>query len=332
MPFRRTSFALLLCAAPLLAADPPRAAISNGILDVELYLPDKENGYYRATRFDWSGAIFSLTYEGHQFFGEWQQSDDPYLHDRITGPVEQFTDGANHGVGYADAASGEAFLCVGVGICVKPSPADEKRFKTYEVSNYGEWSTEQGDNWIRMTHKLSDAASGYGYVYTKTLTLPPGRNELVIDHALQNVGDKRLKTSVYNHNFFVIDGRPTGPEFTVRFPFELTAVDNRLRDYASVRGNELRYAKELPEGQSIITLLEGFGPTAEDHSFVIENSEAGVGVRMTADRPMSMLRYWSPRTTLCPEPFIDLDVAAGQADRWSLRYEFYETAEGRKRD
>lgn len=315
----------LLLACSGIAAAPPEASISNGVVDVKLYLPDKDEGYYRATRFDWSGAIHSLRFAGHEYFGEWQQSDDPYLHDRITGPVEQFTRSNAHGVGYEQAAPGEPFLCVGVGICTKPTPADEARFKTYEVTDYGEWSVERGANWIRMTHKLDHDASGYGYVYAKTLTLPPGRAELVIDHTLQNTGRNPLTTSVYNHNFFVIDGRPTGPEFTVRFPFTPTAVDARLKGYVEIEGRELRYAKELPAGESIITLLEGFSDDAEDHGFVIENRAAGAGVRMSADRPMSMLRYWSPRTTLCPEPFIDLDVAPGQADRWSLRYAFYET-------
>ena len=47
------------------------------------------------------------------------------------------------------------------------------------------------------------------------------------------------------------------------------------------------------------------------------------GVRVATDRPLAKLQYWSPRTTLCPEPFIDLKLAPGQADRWSIRYEFY---------
>ena len=38
------------------AADPPQAEITNGQIRVKLYLPDARNGYYRATRFDWSGV------------------------------------------------------------------------------------------------------------------------------------------------------------------------------------------------------------------------------------------------------------------------------------
>jgi len=35
----------------------PQTEISNGIIKASLYLPDTNNGYYRATRFDWAGII-----------------------------------------------------------------------------------------------------------------------------------------------------------------------------------------------------------------------------------------------------------------------------------
>ena len=49
--------------------EPPQAKITNGILEAHLYLPDAENGYYQAVRFDWSGVMSSLTYKDHNFYG-----------------------------------------------------------------------------------------------------------------------------------------------------------------------------------------------------------------------------------------------------------------------
>jgi hypothetical protein len=49
----------------------PSASISNKVVKATLLLPDKEKGYYQATRFDWSGAIESLEYDGHSYFGQW---------------------------------------------------------------------------------------------------------------------------------------------------------------------------------------------------------------------------------------------------------------------
>jgi len=45
----------------------PTAEISNGQLRAKLYLPDAQRGFYRSTRFDWSGVITSLECKRHQF-------------------------------------------------------------------------------------------------------------------------------------------------------------------------------------------------------------------------------------------------------------------------
>src|SRR5690625_8028790 len=58
-----------MCQKALLL-DFPKAIISNGLIEATLYLPDKQTGYYRATRFDWSGVIGSLEYNGHSYFGQ----------------------------------------------------------------------------------------------------------------------------------------------------------------------------------------------------------------------------------------------------------------------
>ena len=60
---------------------------------MHLYLPDTVIGSYRAARFDWSGIVYSLEYEGHQYYGEWKSTHDPLVHEDIQGPVESFGDG-----------------------------------------------------------------------------------------------------------------------------------------------------------------------------------------------------------------------------------------------
>src|SRR5579872_7477587 len=78
----------------------PEAWLSNGEIKARIYLPDPVRGYYRATRFDWSGVIASLEYHGHNFFGQWFDHYDPHIHDSISGPVEEFRTG-NAPLGYA---------------------------------------------------------------------------------------------------------------------------------------------------------------------------------------------------------------------------------------
>ena len=93
---------LLLAAAAFAGADQPQLSISNGLVEMKLFPPDPQQGYYQGTRFDWSGQVASLRYQGHDWFGQWNASYDPKLHDAIMGPVEDFrTNGA--GLGFDEA-------------------------------------------------------------------------------------------------------------------------------------------------------------------------------------------------------------------------------------
>src|SRR5579863_7552120 len=151
---------LFLCAAlAASAADSPKAEISNGLIKATLDLPDPVNGYYRATRFDWSGQIPSLEYKGHSYFGEWNTRPyDPKLHDAIMGPVEEFlTNGM--GLGYTEAKAGGTFLKIGVGVIRKPEEAKFQQFNTYEIVDPGKWSIKKHADSVEFTQTVTDPSS-----------------------------------------------------------------------------------------------------------------------------------------------------------------------------
>jgi hypothetical protein len=315
---------LLLCvaAAALCAAEFPSAEISNGIVKAKLYLPDAAQGYYRATRFDWSGQIPDLEYKGHSYFGEWNQAPyDPKLHDAIMGPVEEFlTNGM--GLGYAEAAAGGTFLKIGVGVIRKPDEPKFQQFKTYEIVDPGKWSIQKHGDSVVFTQTVTDAASGYGYVYAKTVRLVKGKPELVLEHRLKNTGKKAIESDVYEHNFYMLDKQAVGPEIVVKFPFEVHAAGN-FQGLAETRGKELVYLKELQKGQSAQSELTGFGSDPKDYNIVEENLKSGAGVRQTSDRPVVRINYWSIRSTACPEAYIHMNIAPGKEFTWKIDYEFY---------
>ncbi|MFC1763006.1 hypothetical protein ACFL6U_13115 [Planctomycetota bacterium] len=300
----------------------PQAEISNGLITAKIWTPDPEKGFYRGTRFDWSGAIASLRYQGHEFFGPWRDNMvDPEVHDNITGPVESFM--ANNAVlGYKEAKVGETFMRIGVGLCEKPQEKGYTWTHTYEVVEPGKWTIKQDKNWIEFTHELADG-KGYAYRYTKRLTLPEGKPELVLSHVLENTGEKTIATEAFNHNFFVIDGRPSGPEFEIEFPFAMTATRD-LKGLIAIRGNKIHYPKELQEGDAIYTVLEGYGTQQADNAFRIENKKTGVAVSMKTDQPLHKLCFWTIRRTLCPEPYIFMKINSGETQMWDTQYVFFE--------
>jgi hypothetical protein len=307
----------------------PQAEISNGKITAKFLLPDAANGYYRGTRFDWSGAISSLKTAHHEYFGQWFPTYDPKIHDAIVGPVEEFIK-EDTAIGYGEDPGG-TFLRIGVGIVQKPAGETKYvRFKTYDIVDPGKRGVRQDKDWIEFTHDVTGAASGYGYHYTKTIRLKKNQNVMVIEHALKNTGTKPIVTSQYNHNFFVIDGQPSGPGNRVLFTFPLKPDHFMSAGAVQVQGKEISYLKELQTGQSALGEFSGFGPTASDYDIRLEHGKAGAGVRITGSLPMSKLVFWSIRTTFCPEAYVDLNIAPGAETKWTYTYEFYDLPGGTK--
>jgi hypothetical protein len=309
---------LVLALAPA-AAQPayPQAEITNGRIRAVLHLPDPQAGYYRATRFDWSGSIASAEWKGHTYFGQWFPRHDPKINDAITGPVEEFDN-----IGYDEAKPGESFVRLGIGAIRKPDEPAYRRFSTYEIADPGKWTVNKSADAIEFVHELGDTL-GYAYVYRKKVRLDG--NSIVLEHRLQNTGRKAIATNGYNHDFFMLDNQPTGPDFVVKFAFEPKAVSPQaIAGFVELRGKEWVYLQELQ--RSVQTQITGFGPTARDNDFRVENHKTGAAVRQTGDRPLTKINVWSPRTTICPEAFIDVRVDPGKETTWRINYEFYEVA------
>ncbi len=318
------TWALLILTAGSLGATQtkaPTADLAGGHVRATLYLPDAASGYYQGTRFDWAGAIAALDWNGHSYFGKWFDRYDPKLHDAITGPVEEFlTNGA--GLGYADARVGDAFVKIGVGAVRKPDEAAFHQFNTYDIVDPGVRTVTRGPGWIEFGHDLGDT-NGYAYAYRKRVRVLG--DTLVLEHHLKNTGRKPIATSVYEHDFYMIDNQPTGPDIVLRLPFAL-GTRGDLNGLALVRGQELTYTHELQGQETLHVDLTGFGATSKDYDIRVENRKTGVGVRQRGDRALARLDLWSPRSTICPEAYIDLAVAPGAETVWTITYDFYRLA------
>ncbi|MFN8006886.1 MAG: hypothetical protein U0V70_07675 [Terriglobia bacterium] len=314
---------VLFAGETCLAEDYPQAQISNSVIQMKVYLPDAHEGFYRGTRVDWSGVVASLAWSGHNYFGNWFEKHDPTVHDSICGPVEEFLTG-KAALGYLEAKVGEPFVKIGVGALRKREEENYSSFATYEILNSGQWSTKSGSNWIEFVQKLP-VTNGYAYVYRKKIWLEKGKPILVQEHSLKNTGRKVIESSVYDHNFFMMDGQPSGPDFVLRFPFDLRATED-LKGLAKIQGKELTYLAALQSGQYVYTHLEGYGTNPADDDIRIENRKTGAGVRIKGNRPLSKLAFWSNPKLVCPEPFIDLRLESGKQATWRITYEFYQVS------
>jgi hypothetical protein len=198
-------------------------------------------------------------------------------------------------------------------------------------------------------------------VYTKVVRLTPGRPQMTIAHVMKNTGSKPIATNVYNHNFTTIDRQPIGPDLEITVPWQMTRAAGRgrgpaapgasgrqgpppvdpyaplaagarigsqcgqpqMQALASPQGNKIVYSKVLEGAECYQTSFTGFGAEAKDNDIRIENKKTGAGVHIRGDRPLSRFGYWSIRTVVSPEPFIDLNIAPGARFEWTYTYDYY---------
>ncbi|HEY4325037.1 MAG TPA: hypothetical protein VGN20_13660 [Mucilaginibacter sp.] len=297
---------------------PPQSVISNGLITARLYLPDANNGYYQATRFDWSGLVAELKYKDHTFFGQWFEQYSPKTHDAVSGPVESFSP-----IGYEETKPGGTFIGIGVGLLRKPVEKSYRWSELYEIVDGGKWTVKTKKDRVIFIQKLHDS-TGYSYSYSKTVRLVKNKPEMVLEHSLKNTGTKVIETDVFDHNFPLIDKEPTGPAMKVIFPFNIEAEGKGWDVLAETKENEINFLRLFNKKESVYSSgLQGFGNTAKDYEFKIQNQKTGAGIKVTCDWPLDKMVFWACSTTACPEPYIKLKVMPGEEIKWNIHYEFY---------
>jgi hypothetical protein len=330
-----TAAALVAFTAPLGVAAPadyPSAEITNGLVQAKVYLPEAQRGFYQGTRFDWSGVIYSLQANGHEYYGPWFQKTDPTVHDfvyrdadivagpcsAITGPVDEFGP-----LGYDEAKASGIFVKIGIGALRKADSSKYDNYHLYEIADGGQWNIRKHRDGLEMTQHLQDAGAGYAYVYQKNLRLVKGKTEMLLTHSLKNTGRRTIQTTVYNHNFLVLDHQPPGPGVTISVPFAIRTSPPFQSELAEVRGQQIVYLRTLEGRNTAATALEGFSQSPQDHQIRIENSRLGAGLSWITDRPLWRESLWSIRTVIAMEPFLSLTIEPGAQFTWTTVYDYY---------
>jgi hypothetical protein len=310
--------------------------IGNGLIQVTIHTPDPVSGFYRGTRFDWSGVIGKLSYDGHNYYGPWFTKTDPTVEDfifdgpdivagpasAVTGPAEEFLTN-DEGLGFSEASPGGTFLKIGVGVLRKPDHAKYSIFRLYDIVDHGKWTVRVKSESVEFAQRVSDPSSGYGYLYQKIVRLVPGEPQMIIEHRLTNIGKRSIATSVYDHNFLVLDHQTIGPDFTVTLPFEIRPMRPVNSALGAVDGKTIHYVKEM-QGRDLFGVnIEGFGKTSKDYEITIENAHVGAGMRIAGDHPLENEELWSIRSTLAMEPYIHMSIEPGKSVPWKYTYTYY---------
>jgi hypothetical protein len=284
---------------------------------VSLHLPDAEHGYYRGTRFDWSGLIEAVEYAGHRFYGPLHEEHDPHVHDCVGGPAEEFA--MFHPMGFDEAAPGESFVKVGVGLLERSTPDAYCFDGNYRMVRPGDWTVDREPTAATFTHTL-EGERGWAYRYRKTVRLEDGEPAFTIHHVLENLGDKTIDIDHYSHNFTIIDDVPYGPDYTVEVPFA-TDAPVALGHHAWFLDDRIHVEKPLEDGVLWGPLFEGTDPGTHNAA-IVRNRKTGASVSFRGDAPITRMVFWAVERAACPEPFIHIYLEPGQTKEWSTTYRF----------
>ncbi len=311
----------------------PSATLSNSAVDLVVYLPDAEKGYYRGPRFDWSSLVSKLSHNGHSWFWDWKtKPHNPLASDDVSGPATEFGGGGEPPFppGYDEAAPGETFVKIGVGELRKPEKPEYGRERhryeinyPYKSERFFPWKTQHGDDWIEFVQE-SPPIKGYRYRLTRRFELTESPAGFVMKCQLENLGEKPITQNCYEHNFINVDGHAIGPDWNVIYPFTpvskpMPGVGNN--DLVAFSGREAHITRVFAPKDSFEQLLDGFGGKPADNTVTVYNNTLKTGIRVSGDHPIVRNNLFCVEKAICPELFISIHLQPGASLRWHVTYE-----------
>jgi hypothetical protein len=301
----------------------PRTALHKNGLTMVVYLPDKTNGYYRGSRFDWAGMIGRVTFRGHSWYSQWQTPHDPTAHDHATGPCHEFD--MDEPPGYEDAAAGESFVKIGVGLLQKPDNGSYTFYNAYTIQDPGTHTWSRTKDRIRFVHRIP-TLRGIRYVYEKTLRMcGSDSSAFTIHRTLHNTGTRPIATTQYCHNFTSIDDEPIGDPYEVHFasaPQIPSGYMQGIDDKCTVNDTILDMIASPDPGDAIFTPINGLTTSAADHFARICNTATNACVAFTGSTTPHKWQLYATRSALCIEPFSVFSIPPDDSTTWETTYRF----------
>jgi hypothetical protein len=285
--------------------------IQSDRLTVEIAQP---GSIYNRARFDWTAFITQVTLDGQHTFCV-PEDYDPTKGSGGFGLCNEF--GIETAIGYSDAAPGECFPKIGVGLLKKADVSAYNFFYPYEiVQPFAVEIKTQPDSVTFGVEPLD--CRGYAARLTKTVRV--AANTLEISYTLENTGTKTIATHEYCHNFVGIDRQPAGPDYTLRFPYPVQLEEALLtgQENFDIQGQTLRL-RTTPQRPFYYRPV-GFFHTSQPQWELTHAS--GITLRETVDFAPWRVAVWGTTHVISPEIFIDIRLAPGQSQTWARRYEF----------
>ena len=319
------SFAARSLGQSIQVAGDSSAVLRNGILRVEVLLPNRSRSTYAGARFDASTFVRQVSFRRHTYFTNYARIWNQTWVEQGIGLGAEFsmgTEGLPAPLGFQEANVGGAFTKIGVGLLRRPDDLPYQFYRDYRVIDPGEWSHELSSDSITCEHRLQQG--GHPYVLRRTLRLGTGEPVLYVETSLTNHSDHRVDTSEYFHNFFCIDEDQVGPHYELELPFTPTPIESDAQKW-KLQPNRIISLKDPIEGKDTAFIrIDGFGSEPSHNRFTLINRASRGKVTVVGSSRIAYFNIWAASTAFCPEPAQAFSVPAGETLNWTNRYEFGE--------
>jgi len=287
--------------------------LRSGALTVEVMDPDAPDRYYRGNRFSPVAAVLRAVLDGKDFLFS------PVAHNPENengGLAMEFDIESPEGPpGFADAAIGEGFLKIGVGVLRKEEPV-YRFFKPAEMIEPARTTVAWGADCADFSQECA-GINGLAYKLAAEVRLQP--DSITIRYRLTNSGTKAFTTEQYVHNYFSFSDAPVGPDYEVQFPYDVDAAG--MEPPQRVDGRSIFYEETLVKAVNIrVPMPQNYSGS---NTASVRHRANGQKIVATTSIPGKYTLIHARSKYICPEQFVLLSLEPGKSAEWWRQYKLY---------
>jgi hypothetical protein len=284
--------------------------LKNKNLQIQIDLPFEN---YDSSRFDWTGKISKVSFQGIELSGK-ERTDSLNMNHLGQGFYNEF--GIDRPLGFGEVDIGDWFHKIGIGALKKES-SDYSFTKTYEIEP-AEFSAVSEPESITINCR-SKVLHDYAYLLRKEIRL--SENGFSIGYRLENNGTKHIVTNEYLHNFMAMDNRPIDHNYILKFPFQLRPdlfIETVNPEGKVCIGEQDVRFKGTPEEQFFFSNLSGDDRVKA--SWELIDQQKKIGIREVGSFQTDRVNLWGWKQVISPELFFEINLKPGQSVEWKRNF------------
>jgi hypothetical protein len=285
--------------------------IQIGCGDLKVWVAEHGKRYTRS-RFDWTGFIPQVSLRGLTFCAAESYPGGP-PGSGGEGLCNEFK-ADDFSMGWDE--SDEFFLKPGAGLLKKVNDKPYFFYTNYEVIKPFPCVTQAGNDYVNFRLGAIDF-KGLAYTINKHVAVLD--NALIITTTLDNIGEKALAISEYNHNFLSMNGTGVHPSLTLSVN---KGYQNKNETPGLIKNAESIGFGEDFGGSFMITCNNPV--TYAPKRWELRDQKAKMTVQEWGDFDVKDYSVWGTRHVISPEVFGDFSVGPGKSQTWTRMWKFYD--------